>query len=46
MNIKREYCSAWLGQIVDTGSEVGIALFIQTMPAVKLYPVQVFVSIK
>ena len=25
-------------------SEVGIVLFTQTMPAVKLYPVQVFVS--
>ena len=37
---------AWLGQIVVTGCEVGIFLFTQTMPAIKLYPVQVFVSNK
>ena len=35
---------AWLGQFVVTGCEVGIVLFTQTMPAIKLYPVQVFVS--
>ena len=27
---------AWLGQIVDTGCEVGIVLFTQMMPAIKL----------
>ena len=37
---------AWLGQIVVTGCEVGIVLFIQTMAAVKRYPVQLFVSIE
>ena len=37
---------AWLGQILVTGGEVGIFLFTQTMPAIKLYPVQVFVSNK
>ena len=37
---------AWLGQIVVTCCEVGIVQFTQTMPAVKLYPVQVFVSNK
>ena len=31
---------AWLGQFVDTGCEVGIVLFTQTMPAIKLYPIQ------
>ena len=37
MNIKCDVIvHAWLGQIVDTGCEVGIVL---TMPAVKLYPV-------
>ena len=42
MNIK---CSVivdeWLGLIVVTGCEVGIFLFTQTTPAIKLYPVQV-----
>ena len=37
---------ARLGQIFVTGCEVGIVLFTQTMPAIKLYPVQVFVSNK
>ena len=47
MNIKCDVIvDSWLGQIVDTGCEVGIVLFTQTMPAVKLYPVQVFVSNK
>ena len=31
-------------RLVGTGYEVGIVLFTQTMPAIKLYPVQVFVS--
>ena len=35
-----------LGQILVTGCEVGIILFTQTMPAIKLFPVQVFVSNK
>ena len=30
---------AWLGQIVDIGCEIGIVLFTQIMPAIKLYPV-------
>ena len=34
------------GQTVVTGFEVGIVLFTQTMPAIKFYPVQVFVSNK
>ena len=37
---------AWLGQIVVTGCEVGNFLITKTMPAIKLYPVQVFVSNK
>ena len=37
---------AWLGQILVTGCEVGIYLFTQKMPAIKLYPVRVFVSNK
>ena len=37
---------AWLGQIVVKGCEVGIVLLTQTMPVIKLYPVQVFVSNK
>ena len=37
---------AWLGQILVTGCEVGTFIFTQTMPAIKLYPVQVFVSNK
>ena len=45
MNIKcNVIVDAWLGQILVTGCEVGIFLFTQTMPAIKLYPVQVFVS--
>ena len=35
---------AWLGQLVVMCCEVRIVLFTQTMAAVKLYPVQVFVS--
>ena len=31
-------------QIAVTGCEVGIILFIKTMPVIKLYPVQVFLS--
>ena len=47
MNIKcNVIVDAWLGQILVTGCEVGIFLFTQTMPAIKLYPVQVFVSNK
>ena len=47
MNIKSNVIvDAWLGQILVTGYEVGIFLFTQTMPAIKLYPVQVFVSNK
>ena len=37
---------ALLCQIVDTGCEVRIVLFTQTMPAVNVYPVLVFVSNK
>ena len=45
MNIKcYVIVDAWLGLIVVTGCEVGIVLFTQTMSAIKLYPVQVFVS--
>ena len=47
MNIKcNVIVDAWLGQIFVTDCEVGIFLFTQTMPAIKLYPVQVFVSNK
>ena len=47
MNIKcNVIVDAWLGQILVTGCEVGIFLFTQTMPAIKLYPVQVFASNK
>ena len=47
MNIKcNVIVDAWLGQIHVTGCEVGIFLFTQTMPAIKLYPVQVLVSNK
>ena len=47
MNIKcNVIVDAWLGQIVDTGCEVRIGLYTQTMPAIKLYPVPVFVSNK
>ena len=47
MNIKYDVIvDAWLGQLIATGCEVGMVLFTQTMPAVKLYPVQVFVSNK
>ena len=47
MNIKcNVIVDAWLGQILITGCEFGIFLFTQTMPAIKLYPVQVFVSNK
>ena len=47
MNIKcNAIVDAWLGQILVKGCEVGILLFTQTMPAIKLYPVQVFVSNK
>ena len=46
MNIKcNVIVDAWLEQIV-TGCEVGIFLFTQTMPAIKWYPVQVFLSNK
>ena len=45
INIKCDVIvDAWLGQIVVTDGEVGIFLFTQTMPAVKLYHVQVFMS--
>ena len=48
MNIKCNIIvDAWLVQILVTGCEVGIFLFIQTLSAIKLYPVQVvFVSNK
>ena len=47
MNIKCNVnVDTWLGQILVTGCEVGIFLFTQTMPAIELYPVQVFVSNK
>ena len=47
MNIKcNVIVDAWLGQIHVTGCEVGIFIFTQTMPASKLYSVQVFVSNK
>ena len=47
MNIKCNIIvDACLGQILVTGCEVGIFLFTQTMPATKLYPVQVIVSNK
>ena len=47
MNIKCDVIVyTWLGLFVDTGCEVGIVLFTQTMPAIKLYPVQVYVSNK
>ena len=46
MNIKCDaIVDAWLGQIVVTGCEVGIVLFTQTMPAVKLYPVSNKISL-
>ena len=46
MNIKCDVIVyACLGKLVDRDCEVGIVLFTQTMPAVKLYPVQVFVSV-
>ena len=37
---------AWLWQILVTGCVVGIFLITQTMPAIKLNPVQVYVSNK
>ena len=41
MNIKcTVIVDAWLRQILVTGCEVEIFLFTQTMPAIKLYPVQ------
>ena len=41
MNIKCDVIvDAGLGLIVDTGCEVRIVLYTQTMPAVKLYPVK------
>ena len=47
MNIKCNIIvDACVGQILVTGCEVGIFLFTQTMPAIKLYPVQVIVSNK
>ena len=47
MNIKcNVIVDARLGKILVTGCEVEIFLFTQTMPAIKLYPVQVFVSNK
>ena len=47
MNIKcNVIVDAWLGQILVTGCEVGIFLLTQTMRAIKMYPVQVFVSNK
>ena len=47
MNIKcNVIVDAWLGQILVTGCEVGILLLTQTMQAIKMYPVQVFVSNK
>ena len=47
MNIKcNVIVDEWLGQILVTGCEVGFFLYTQTMPAIKLYPVQVFVSNK
>ena len=47
MNIKcNVIVDVWLGQIVVIGCEVVIFLFAQTMPAIKLYPVQVFASNK
>ena len=47
MNIKCDVIvDAWLGQILVTGCEVGIFLFTQTMPAIKLYPVRMFCQIK
>ena len=40
MNIKCNIIvDAWLGQFLVTGCEVGIFLFIQTLSAIKLYPV-------
>ena len=47
MNIKCTIIvEAWPRHILVTGCEVGIFLFTQTMPAIRLYPVQVFVSYK
>ncbi len=47
MNIKcNVIVDAWQGKIVVTGCEVWIFLFTQTMPVIKLYPVQVLVSNK
>ena len=45
MNIKcNVIVDAWPGQIIVTGCEFGILLFTLAIPAIKLYPVQVFVS--
>ena len=47
MNINYNvFVDAWLRKILVTGCEVGIFLFTQTMPAIKLYPVKLFVSNK